>query len=168
MWLFRWVVRSVRGVCDQRGFHCKGFCWSAAAGSSGADYGCQPSPIQLHAHLQVHFKQPVLAANICMGQEMFSQVAVPLWLSESLLTLAAKAFSSTTRVSVRSSPRCASGPALVGRGCARGCIMTAAHPHLGRQSRGHYCCTEARRCPGALNPSPTRHPTHPLDITGTL
>jgi hypothetical protein len=43
---------------------------------------------------------------------MFSELTVPVWLSETLLTLAAKTFSSTTRVSARSEPRYFMNPVL--------------------------------------------------------
>lgn len=63
----------------------------------------------MHAHtisnFQVRFKRPIIATEICMGQEMFGELAVPVWLSESLLGLAARTFSNTTRVSARTKPR---------------------------------------------------------------
>jgi hypothetical protein len=88
-------------------------------------------PPPLHPN-QVRFRRPVVAADLCIGQEMFSELAVPLWLSETLLTLAAKTFSNTTRVSVRTTPRCAPAPR------ARGGPLT------GARARHGACATPAR------------------------
>ncbi|GBF90633.1 hypothetical protein Rsub_03205 [Raphidocelis subcapitata] len=62
--------------------------------------------------LQARFKRAVPAADFCIGQELFSQSAVPAWLSEALLSAAARVFSATSHVSARSQPRFFMNPAL--------------------------------------------------------
>lgn len=53
------------------------------------------------------------ASSVCIGQELFNDVKMPLWMRQLLLTAGAKAFSSTARVEVEGTPRWAAGLAAV-------------------------------------------------------
>jgi len=63
----------------------------------------EPEPTPLPSNtLQARLKQPTKASSLCIGQEMYNDVVLPLWIRKLLLSTAAKAFANTARIEVES------------------------------------------------------------------
>ena len=66
----------------------------------------------VHVAVQVRVKRPLAVSSVCIGQELYNDVAIPLWMRQVLLGTAAKAFSSTARVEADGTPRYFMNPVL--------------------------------------------------------
>lgn len=65
-----------------------------------------PTPHKRHNNTpQARFKEAFRASSLCIGQELYNDVAAPLWVRQALMHTAAKAFSSTARVQADGAPR---------------------------------------------------------------
>jgi len=59
----------------------------------------------IHVAVQSTYKEAYSASSMCIGQELYNDAALPLWMRQITLNSAAKAFSNTAIVDVEGTPR---------------------------------------------------------------